>query len=65
MTNYNNDCYDVKNRQIVIQLRELNARIGFTAKGLFRINANTFVSCLGLIITYSVIIIQTAQQNDK
>ena len=46
-------------RILTLQLRQLNDRIGFTAFGLFRVNANTFLSCLGLITTYSVIIIQT------
>ena len=46
----------------MLQLRQLSDRIGFTAFGLFRVNANTFVSCLGLIITYSVIVIQTGSQ---
>lgn len=49
-------------RLIIIQLRQLCDRIGFTAFGLFRVNANTFLSSLGLIITYSVIIIQTGGQ---
>ena len=49
-------------RLVIIQLRQLSNRIGFTAFGLFRVNANTFLSSLGLIITYSVIIIQTGGQ---
>ena len=51
-----------RDRMLMIQLRQLNDRIGFTAFGLFRVKANTFISCLGLIITYSVIIIQTSGQ---
>ena len=43
----------------MIQLFNLKQEIGFTALGLFHINTNTFISSLGLITTYSVIIIQT------
>ena len=46
----------------MIQLRQINDRIGFTLFGLFRINGNSFVTCLGLIISYSVIIIQTGNE---
>ena len=53
------DSYNPNERQIVIHLELMNQRIGFTAFGLFQINANTFLSCLALIISYSVIIIQT------
>ena len=52
----------IQNRIIMIQLRQLNDRIGFTVFGLFRITGNTFFTCLGLIISYSVIIIQTGSQ---
>ena len=47
----------VQDRIVMIQLRQMNERIGFTVFGLFRITGNTFITCLGLIITYSVIII--------
>ena len=53
---------NILNKITIMQLRQLSDRIGFTAFGLFRVNANTFVSCLGLIITYSVIVIQTGSQ---
>ena len=55
------ECYDTKKRQIMIQMRQMSDRIGFTAFGLFRINKNTLLSCLALIISYSVIIVQTGQ----
>ena len=54
--------YKHTDRMLMLQLRQLNDRIGFTAFGLFRVNANTLLSCLELIITYSVIIIQTGSQ---
>ena len=54
--------YSILDKITIIQLRLLSDRIGFTAFGLFRVNANTFISCLGLIITYSVIVIQTGSQ---
>ena len=53
--------YDTKNRQILMQMRQMSDRIGFTAFGVFRVNSSTFLSCLALIISYSVIIIQTVQ----
>ena len=53
-----NQSMDPNDKQTILQLRELSARIGLTAMGLFRINANTLLSCLALIVTYSVIIIQ-------
>ena len=58
-----NNGYDSENRQILIQIREMNTRIGFTAFGFFRVNGNTFLTCLAQIISYSVIIIQTASQD--
>ena len=62
LNNHESTVISHTDRIILIQLRQLNDRIGFTAFGLFRVNANTFMSCLGLIITYSVIIIQTGGQ---
>ena len=53
---------DAKDRIIIIQLKELSDKIGFTSFGLFNITVNTFVSSLGLIISYAVIIIQTGGQ---
>ena len=60
---FRNNGYDSENRQILIQIREINTRIGFTAFGFFRVNGNTFLTCLAQIISYSVIIIQTASQD--
>ena len=57
--------YDSESRQILIQMREMNTRIGFTGFGFFRVNGNTFLSCLALIISYSVIIIQTGSQEES
>ena len=54
-----NTYYD---RILMLQMRQLNDRIGFTAFELFLVKANTLLSCLGLIISYSVIIIQTGRQ---
>ena len=52
----------IQDRIMMMQLRQLNDRIGFTVFGLFRITGNTLFTCLGLIISYSVIIIQTGNQ---
>ena len=59
---YMNNKMIVQDRIVMMQLRQMNERIGFTVFGLFRITGNTFITCLGLIITYSVIIIQTGIQ---
>ena len=53
---------DANDRIIIGQLKDMSDKIGFTSFGLFNININTFVSSLGLIITYAVIIIQTGGQ---
>ena len=53
------DSYKLNDRQIIIHLKSLIPEMGFTAFGLFQINANTFLSCLAFIVSYSVIIIQT------
>ena len=53
---------DANDRIVIIQLKEMSDKIGFTSFGLFTITINTFVSSVGLIITYAVIIIQTGQQ---
>ena len=55
--------YDSESRQILIQMREMNTRIGFTGFGFFRVNSNTFLTCLAQIISYSIIIIQTGSQD--
>ena len=47
------------NHIILMRLREMKERMGFTAFDLFRVNANILVSCLALIVSYSIIIIQT------
>ena len=63
LNGHSNEWNDIKNRQILMQMRQMSDRIGFTAFGLFRVNNNTLMSCLALIISYSVIIIQTGQTN--
>ena len=62
LDHYEQDAIVQNDRTILLQLRQLNDRIGFTAFGLFRVNSNTFLGCLALIINYSVIIIQTGGQ---
>ena len=41
------------------RLNEMKDEMCFTAFNLFKLNANTLLSCLALIISYSIIIIQT------
>ena len=51
------------NHIIMIRLNEMKDEMCFTAFNLFKLNANTLLSCVALIITYSIIIIQTNQSN--
>jgi membrane protein CcdC involved in cytochrome C biogenesis len=37
--------------------------IGFTAMGLFKINSNTILSVFAVILSYSVVLIQTSEQS--
>ena len=48
------------NHILMIRLNEMKDEMCFTAFNLFKLNANTLLSCLALIISYSIVIIQTA-----
>ena len=49
----------IYNRVILNHMNDIRHEIGFTAYNLFFINKNTFLSCMTLILSYSVILIQT------
>ena len=46
-------------RMILSHMNEMQNDMSFTVYNIFRVNTNTFFSCLTLILTYSVILIQT------
>jgi hypothetical protein len=62
VTNYSS-LYDLNNHLILFKMNSIKQEIGFTAMGLFKINSNTILSVFGLIISYSVVLIQTSQQS--
>ena len=49
------------NHMLKNQLNEMKDEMCFTAFNLFKLNANTLLSCIALIISYSIVIIQTNQ----
>ena len=49
----------LSDRLVLLQLNGLRDELCFTAFGLFRINSNTLLSCVALIISYCIVIIQT------
>ena len=46
---------------LLIKIEKFSHKISLTAMNLFNVNTNTFLLCLSLIISYSVILIQTTQ----
>jgi hypothetical protein len=59
------------NSQLLTQLYEhsllskanaIGLKIGFTACNLYKISTNTIISCLALILSYSVVLIQTSNE---
>jgi hypothetical protein len=55
---------DQMNQNILLmKINSINQEIGFTASNLFKISTNTIISCLALILSYSVILIQTRGGN--
>lgn len=49
----------INNRLILSHMKDMQNEMSFTIYDTFRVNTNTFLSCLTLILTYSVILIQT------
>jgi len=47
---------------LINRIYTIKKEIGFTASNLFKISTYTVISCLGLILSYSVILIQTSAQ---
>ncbi len=47
---------------LVTKINAIKQDIGFTAFNLFKVNTNTIISCLALILSYSVILIQTSYE---
>ena len=60
--NQNNiDFNSLYNRIILNQIEKYENNICLSAMNLFNVNTKTFISCLALIISYSVVLIQTTQ----
>jgi hypothetical protein len=47
---------------LLIKINNIKNEIGFTASNLFKISTNTIISILALILSYSVILIQTSYE---
>jgi hypothetical protein len=48
---------------VLMKINTIKHEIGFTASNLFKINTNTIISILALILSYSVLLIQTSSEN--
>ena len=48
---------------VLINIKSYKNKFCLNAMNLFKVNTNTFISCLALIISYSVVLIQTTQTN--
>jgi hypothetical protein len=53
---------DLNNHLIISKMNSIKQEIGFTAMGLFKINSNTILSVFAVILSYSVVLIQTSEQ---
>jgi hypothetical protein len=62
VTNYSS-LNDLNNHLILFKMNSIKQEIGFTAMGLFKISSNTILSVFGVILSYSVVLIQTSQQS--
>jgi hypothetical protein len=51
---------DVNQNLIIVQIDFLKQDIGFTGMGFFKINSNTIISVFALVLSNSVILIQTS-----
>jgi hypothetical protein len=59
-----NDILVQMNQNILLmKINTIKHEIGFTASNLFKINTNTIISILALILSYSVLLIQTSNEN--
>ncbi len=47
---------------LLSKAKAIGLKIGFTACNLFKISTNTIISCLALILSYSVVLIQTSNE---
>jgi hypothetical protein len=58
----NSTVNDLNNHLIISKMNSIKQEIGFTAMGLFKINSNTILSVFAVILSYSVVLIQTSEQ---
>jgi hypothetical protein len=62
-TNEFYNLYQINQNILLMKINTIKHEIGFTASDLFKINTNTIISILALILSYSVILIQTSNEN--
>jgi hypothetical protein len=62
ITNYST-VNDLNNHLIISKTNSIKQEIGFTAMGLFKINSSTMLSVFAVILSYSVVLIQTSEQS--
>jgi len=53
---------DLNNHLILSKINTIKEEIGFTAMGLFKVNSNTILSVFAVILSYSIVLIQTSSQ---
>jgi hypothetical protein len=59
---FNNQLDYLYQYSLLTKINAIKQDIGFTAFNLFKVSTNTIISCLALIISYSVILIQTSYE---
>jgi hypothetical protein len=61
--NYSYNSIDLNQHLTQIKINFIKQEIGFTAFGLIKINSKTILSVFALILSYSVVLIQTSTQS--
>jgi hypothetical protein len=57
-----NQMYYIYRQTLLTKINAIKQDIGFTAFDLFKVNKNTIISCFALILSYSVLLIQTSYE---
>ena len=55
----------IDDKLVLNEIKDYENYIYLTLFNIFKLNTNTFISCLSLIITYSIVLIQTTQPTMK
>jgi hypothetical protein len=58
----NTSLNDLNNYLILSKINTIKQEIGFTAMGLFKVNSNAILSVFAVILSYSIVLIQTSSQ---